>query len=329
MSDTASRITRRGLLAAAAGTTAAFALPQSGGSPVMAAAPMMGVHRPSFYRFRLGEFEVVTFLDGAVQRDGPHPIFGKDQKPETVHELLEENFLPPTRFENPYVPALVNTGKELVLFDTGNGPLRRGKGAGLLASLLKDAGYSPEQIDVVVITHGHPDHIGGLLEDNKPGFPNARYVFGAAEFDYWRKGENIPDPRKKTQALFAEIAVPFGEKATMIAPGDDVVTGIRSMETFGHSPGHMSFHVESGSSQLLIWADVCNHYVVSLQRPDWEVAFDHDKAMAAATRKKVFDMVNTDRIPVVGHHMPFPGVGYLDRHGNGYHWVAAGYQLNL
>jgi len=329
MSDITSRVTRRDLLAGAAGTAATVALSQLGSGPVMAAAPMMGVHRPSFYRFKLGDFEVVTFLDGTVQRDGPHPIFGKDQKPETVHELLEKNFLPPTRFENPYVPALVNTGKELVLFDTGNGPLRRGQGAGLLPSLLGQAGYSPEQIDIVVITHGHPDHIGGLMEGDKPGFPNARYVFGAVEFDYWNKAENIPDPRKKSQQLFAEIAVPFADKATMINPGDDVVTGIRSVETFGHSPGHMSYHIESGGKQLLVWADVCNHYVVSLQRPEWEVAFDQDKEKAAATRKKVFDMVNADRIPVVGHHMPFPGVGYLDKHGDGYQWVAAGYQLNL
>lgn len=329
MSEIASRVTRRGLLASAAGATATLAMAQLGAGPVMAAAPMMGVRRPSIYRFTLGDFEVVTFLDGAVQRDGPHPTFGGDQKPEAVRELLEENFLPHTRFENPYIPTLVNTGKELVLFDAGNGPRRRGKGAGLLPSLLKEAGYSPEQIDIVVITHGHPDHVGGLMEGDEPGFPKARYIFGATEFDYWKKGENIPDRRKTTRQLFMEVAAPFAEKAAMIEPGDDVVTGIRSMETFGHSPGHMSYRVESGGSELLIWADVCNHYVVSLQRPDWEVAFDHDKAKAAATRKKVFDMVNADRLPVVGHHMPFPGVGYLDKRGDGYHWVAAGYQLNL
>lgn len=328
MSDPQSGFTRRHVLAGAAGLGAVAGI-SSLAAPVMAAAPMMGVHRPAVYRFGLGEFEVVTFLDGAVQRDGPHPIFGGGQEPETVHALLEENFLPPSRFENPYVPTLVNTGEELVLFDTGNGPLRRGKGAGNLAALLKDAGYSPEQVDIVVITHGHPDHIGGLMEDGEPGFPNARYVFGAAEFDFWRKGENISDRRKKTRELFLDIAVPFGEKAAMIKPGDDVVTGIRAVEAFGHSPGHLAFHLESGGKQLLVWADVCNHYVVSLQRPDWEVVFDQEKEKAAATRKKIFDMVNTDRIPVVGHHMPFPGVGYLDRHGDGYRWVAAGYQLNL
>lgn len=322
-------ITRRGALAAAAGVTASVAIPAIGASPAHAAAKMMGVHRPSFYRFLLGDFEVTTFLDGAVQRDGPFPTFGGDQPEEKVHALLKDNFLPPTRFENCYVPVLVNTGKELVLFDTGNGPLRRGKGAGNLPALMTEAGYAPNQVDVVVLTHGHPDHFGGMMEDGKPGFPNARYVFGAVEFDYWNKGDSIPDRRVKTRELYMKIAAPFAEKATMLKAGDDVVTGIRSIEAFGHSPGHLAFHVESGGSRIVIWADTCNHYVVSLQRPDWHVAFDNDKEQAAQTRKKIFDMVQTDRIPVIGHHMPFPGIGYLDKSGETYHWVAAGYQFNL
>lgn len=322
-------ISRRGALIATAGATLAAGVPLLRGAPAGAAAKMLGVHRPSHYRFKLGTFEVTTFLDGSVQRDGPFPIFGGDQPEADIHALLESNFLPAAKFENSYVPTLVNTGNELVLFDTGNGPLRRGKGAGNLPALMAEAGYSPDQVDVVVITHGHPDHFGGMVEDGKAGFPNARYVFGAKEFDYWNMGDNIPDRRVKTRELFMKIAAPFGDKATMIKPGDDVVSGIRSIEAFGHSPGHLAFHVESDGKQLMIWGDTCNHYVVSLQRPDWHVAFDNDKAEAAATRKKIFAMVHADKIPVIGHHMPFPGLGFLDKRGETYNWVAAGYQFNL
>lgn len=290
---------------------------------------MTDLLRPSIYRFKLGAFKITTFLDGAVHRDGPHPMFGGDQPEAVVQALLKDNFLPPARFENSYVVTLVNTGKELILFDTGNGPLRRDKGAGQLAALMGDAGHKPEDVDIVVITHGHPDHVGGMLEDGAPAFPNAKIVFGAVEFDYWTKGENIPDARLQTHQTFMKIAAPFGEKATFLKGGDDVVTGIRAVEAFGHSPGHMAYHVESEGQQLMIWADVCNHYVVSLQRPEWHVAVDHDKEQAGQTRKKIFGMVHTDRIPVIGFHMPFPSIGFLDRRGDSYQWVAAGYQFNL
>ncbi|MDA7948473.1 MAG: MBL fold metallo-hydrolase [Hyphomicrobiaceae bacterium] len=284
---------------------------------------------PSFYRFPLGAFEITSLLDGSAKRDGPYPIFGADQKEEDVHALLKQNFLPPTRYESPYTPTLVNTGKDLILFDTGNGPGGRDTGSGLLRDVLAKAGHGPDQIDIVVITHGHPDHIAGLMEGDEPAFPNARIVFGALEFDYWNKGENIPEARRQTRELFMKVAAPFGEKATFIDPGDDVVTGIRAIEAYGHSPGHLVFHVESENHQLLIWSDTCNHYVASLQRPDWHVSFDNDHEQAAATRKKIFDMVHTDRIPVHGYHMPFPALGYLDKRGSTYHWVPTSYQFNL
>ena len=126
---------------------------------------MKGILRPSICRFRLGGFEITNILDGVSQRDGPHPMFGADQPAEVVQRHAAANRLPPDRFEHSFTPTIVNTGRELVLFDTGNGPPRRGAGLGRLRALLDDAGYAPEDVDVVVITHCHPDHIGGLLED--------------------------------------------------------------------------------------------------------------------------------------------------------------------
>ena len=161
-------LTRRQIMAAAAGVVAAPAVLRFS-TPAEAAAPMMGLSRPSHYRFKLGGFEITTINDGAIPLDGPHPIFGMDQAAEDVQKLAEANFLPGSRFEISFTPVIVNTGAELVVFDCGNGAARR-PNAGQLAALLAGAGYGADQVDVVVLTHFHPDHIGGLMEDGSPLF---------------------------------------------------------------------------------------------------------------------------------------------------------------
>jgi glyoxylase-like metal-dependent hydrolase (beta-lactamase superfamily II) len=290
---------------------------------------MKGILRPSIYRFRLGQLEITNLLDGVSQRDGPHPMFGADQSAEAVQRLALAHRLPPTRFEHAYTPTLVNTGRELVLFDTGNGALRRGAGLGMLRARLEEAGYAPDHIDVVVITHCHPDHIGGLLEGGAPAFPNARYAFGEVEFDFWRRGGQVPEARTATRELFLRVAMPLAEKATFVAPGDEVAPGIEAVEAFGHSPGMLAWHIQSDGQRLLLWADTANHYVVSLQRPEWHVGVDDDKEKAAATRRRILDMVATERLFAIGYHMPFPAVGWVERIPDGYRWVPLSYQLTL
>jgi glyoxylase-like metal-dependent hydrolase (beta-lactamase superfamily II) len=326
MSNNAFSTTRRDLFKMAGGAAAVAAFGGLAGS-AQAAAPMLGVMRPSIYRFKLGAFEVTNLLDGYVQ-GSPHPTFGNNQTAETVQAYAKSQGLPATKSENVYVNTLVNTGKELVLFDTGNGRARMAT-AGKLPDLLVAAGYKPEQIDVVVITHGHPDHIGGLMEGDKPVYPNARYIFGGVEFDYWKKGENIADNRKANREQFMKVAAPFGEKATFLEGEGEVVAGIRSMPVFGHSPGMMGFHIESEGQRLLNWADVANHYIFSIRQPEWHVGFDHDKQAGVATRKRVFDMVSTDKTPVVGYHMPFPSVGFVEKNGTSYRWVPTSYHFNI
>ncbi len=176
-------MTRRGALLAGAGAAIAPALGTGLVTSARAKAPMMGAALPEVYRFQLGDFEITTIADGAIQLDGPHPIFGNDQSPEDVQAYARENFLSPSRMAISFTPVVVNTGNELVMFGSGNGAARR-PSAGKLASMLSAAGYSPDQIDVVVLTHFHPDHIGGLMEDGKPLFANARYVIPETEYQY-------------------------------------------------------------------------------------------------------------------------------------------------
>jgi glyoxylase-like metal-dependent hydrolase (beta-lactamase superfamily II) len=297
--------------------------------PAFAAAPMLGPARPQFYRFQLGDFEVTTLRDGAVQVDGPHPIFGEDQPAEDVAAFAEENFLPADRMEISFTPVLVNTGEALVLFDSGNVADRR-PGAGNLVAAIEAAGYTADQVGVVVITHMHGDHIGGLMTDGVPTYPNAAYVTGEIEYDFWSHDDRLSRPTEGGARLVRSNVVPLAEKMRFIGDEGEVVPGISAIAAFGHTPGHMAYHIESAGSRLMLWADAANHYVLSVQQPDWHVRFDMDKEAAVATRRRLFDMANAERIPVTGYHMPFPAVGFVDTTADGgYRWVQASYQLHL
>ena len=320
-------LSRRTLLSAAAGSAALAATGATVGT-ASAAAPMLGTTRPNVFRFKLGAFEVTTILDGAIVLDGPYPIFGQNVTAEDVQSLAEKNLLPGKKMEIGFTPVIVNTGSELIMFDTGNGAARR-PNAGLLAATLAQAGYSPDQIDIVVLTHFHPDHIGGLMENGAPLFPNARYVTGDVEYDFWTSADRVGTPGERVYKLAESNVKPLAEKMSFLSGEGTVASGVTAMDASGHTPGHTAFHLESEGKRLLLGADFCNHYIVSLERPDWHVRFDMDKEKAGATRKRLLDMIATDKIPFAGYHMPFPAVGYVEKKDGGYRYVPVTYQMNI
>lgn len=314
-------VTRRTAFLGAAAAAMTLSVPAA-----RAVVPFSGVAPANIHRYKIGGFEVTAILDMARPLEKPETTFGTNQKPEDVAALLEANFLPVDVSLNMFTPLVVNTGKELVLIDTGLGT----KNGGQLLERLKLAGFSADEIDIVLITHCHGDHIGGVATDGVPHFPNARYVIGEAEYAFWSAPERMSGPTEGGAKLVAANVTPFRDRMTFIKNDSEVVPGLRGIEAFGHTPGHMAFHLESEGKRLLIGADFCNHYVLSLQRPDWEVRFDADKAAAAATRKTLLGMLAADRIPFTSYHMPFPAVGFVESAPDGgYRFVPATYQMIL
>jgi glyoxylase-like metal-dependent hydrolase (beta-lactamase superfamily II) len=301
------RLTRRAALAGAA------ALPLSAAAlaPARAAAPMLGASPAPFMRVKLGSFEVTNMLAGTRTVPDPHQIFGLNVEADRFSEVSSAAGLPTDQAQFFFTPPLVNTGEQLVLFDTGL------DGEATTAALAA-AGYTPDQVDIVVITHMHGDHIGGLWTGEAPTYPNAAYVTGRTEFDAWSAAG---DER------FDQIVKPLGEQMTFLEDGGSVASGITAVAAFGHTPGHMTYMLESDGQQMLLGADFANHYVWSLAHPEWEVRFDMDKEAAAATRKRLLDMLATDAVPFSSYHMPFPAFGYVESHEGGYHYVPHTYQL--
>lgn len=301
--------TRRQALAAAAAAPLAVGL----AGRASASAELMGPGAPSYNRVTLGSFDVTTILAASFVRENPQSLFGLNVSAEEFAEVSAANFLPADKAMMPVTPTVVNTGAELLLFDAG-------ANADLTVAALAQAGYTPDQVDTIVLTHMHPDHIGGLIGENGPTFPNARIITNTEEHSFWGGREN---------EVFNAKVKPLNDRITFLKDGEDVVSGITAMAAPGHTPGHTTYLLESDGQQLLVFGDTAVHYVWSLAHPDWELVFDTDKEMAKTTRRRVLSMLAAEKMPFIGFHMPFPGLGYVETSGDNFRYVPASYQMLL
>src|ERR1700710_1298108 len=290
-------LSRRELLAGAAAIGAATALAPLGALTARAAVPAAGAQAPGFYRYKVGSYECASINDGARSFPMPDKFCRTVPKAEAL-AAAEAAYMPAGMVTVPFNPQLINTGSKLVLIDTGNGVanLESSKGAvGNTLANLTAAGIDPKSIDVVLLSHLHPDHTNGIrAADNSLAFPNAEIMVPAVDWAFWASDENAAKASSDMMKnYFANVKKTFAgieSKLTKYEWGKEVAPGITSIEAPGHTPGHSAFAIASGSSKILIQSDVTNIPEFFLRNPDWHVAFDVEPELAAQTRHKFYDM---------------------------------------
>jgi glyoxylase-like metal-dependent hydrolase (beta-lactamase superfamily II) len=328
-------ITRRALLQGLAASAAAGALSGLPWDMALAKARLTNKAAPSFYRFKVGAFEATVVSDGPLSLGEPSGNVFVGISKEQLTELLRSNFLPTDKFTLDQNVLVVNTGSNLVLFDTGTGKSVNafGPNVGRLLTNLKAAGINPSDIDTIALTHAHADHCFGLMsETGKRNFPKAQIYMTQADYDFWTdeaKGTN--DIMKLMVGGARRNLMPNRGRIVFVSKDrQEIVPGIFALATPGHTVGHTSYMITSQNQSLCNLGDVGHSHIVSVERPRVEFAYDTDGKQAVASRLRMYDMLATDRIPMVSYHFPWPGVGYLAKQsGESYRYYSAPYQTIL
>ncbi|AUC52890.1 MBL fold metallo-hydrolase [Sagittula sp. P11] len=317
------RPTRREILAMAA-SAPALTLPALGRAQTLGA-PASG--NPQHFSFTLGEAKLTVVSDGRLEV--PANGLGVNADPEEVKAFLESYFLSTETNYSHTNHLVIEIGDAVVLVDVGSGD-RFLPTAGELMGNLSDAGIDAEAITHVVITHAHPDHIWGIRDDfDEAILPGAAFHIGTAEHEFWMQ-DGLAARMPQDLQQFAVGAVNSlevdGAEWTLVNHEDEIVPGVRVIDTPGHTPGHMSVVVESGGKQLIALGDAMNHAYMNFARPGWYNNFDMNGELTVETRQNLLDMAATDRMAVLGYHFPFPGVGHVMKEGDAYRFVPALWQ---
>jgi glyoxylase-like metal-dependent hydrolase (beta-lactamase superfamily II) len=287
----------------------------------------MKASKPTIAPFRVGEFDVLTIPDGS--RSFPLPDgFIRNADRAQINEALVSANMKADEITIVFNPVVISEKGRHVLMDTGNGESANQSptGPGQTRATLVEVGIAPEKIDLVVISHFHGDHINGLLRaDGSPAFPNAAITVPEREWAFWTSD----DERRRAQggsleAAFANVGrvlIPMRERIEQHRWGAEISPGITAMGTPGHTPGHTSYIVASRNSKLFVQSDVTNHPALFVRNPGWHAAFDMDPELAERTRRRVYEMLVSEKMPVQGFHFPLPSRGFVKRSGDGYHLV--------
>src|SRR5216684_2119649 len=321
--QTTRNVFKRNLTRSAAVLLAVSAIFVAVPNAALAGAPQHHDQAPGFYRLTVGDLEVTALYDGTGVFDQQW-LNGTKATMEGVVKALHEDS---HTLDVVDMGFLVNTGKQLILVDAGAGTWWGGGALGRLAGSLRSAGYTPEEVDVVLVTHLHSDHVGGLTtQDGKRVFPNADVYVAKAENDFWLSPEIAAKAPKDAQEFFQAaqaISAPYikAGKWHTFSSSDEIAEGIKIVPLPGHTPGHTGYEFSSKGQKILFWGDIIHAQSVQLKHPEVSVAFDIDPAAAVATRNKLLTALVDGKVLVAGPHMAFPGAGRLRKDGNAYSWA--------
>ena len=276
-----------------------------------------------FHAFKVGDIEVITISDGTWFK--PHdPAFIRNATVEETKAALAAAGLANDTVPIPFTVTVVRSGGRTIMFDSGTGA-QLAPTAGKLAANMKAAGVEPEKIDMIIVTHFHPDHIFGLMQKdtNAQVFPNAEIIVPNAELSYWADPglvAKLPENRKGL-AVRIQATLANWKNVTRIEDGAEVAPGIVAVAAHGHTPGHTTYMVGSGKDQLAVLADITNMPALFVRNPGWHAVFDSDPVVAEASRRRIFDRVVADKTIMTGYHYGMPGAGRIEKDGNGYAFV--------
>jgi glyoxylase-like metal-dependent hydrolase (beta-lactamase superfamily II) len=313
-----SDVSRRSLLALGAGLGATAVM----GDSAPARAPKVGTQSPYFYRLNVGAAEVTVVSDGPLSLGDPKGTFTGVPDDE-LRKMLSDNFLSPTNVVLEQNSPVVNMGDKLVLFDTGLGSTKGfGPTTGRQQKSLAEAGIKPEDIDAVVFSHGHPDHVGGVVDDNgKPLFPNAQFYIAQSDLEFWTDEGKANGGLKDFIAIARKNLLPVRDRIVFYKDGQEFLPGIQAMAAPGHTVGHTMFMITSEGKSFAYLADLSHHPILLLEKPRMEFTYDTDPKQAVASRVKMLEMLAANKIAVLPYHYPWPGLGHVVKTGEGFHYV--------